>query len=103
MFILTRVEATGISKEGSWGQSGTEKERLLNVRLVWTFLLRKAKGVASSWKETIDAETLDVADSAQGKPRGKILCEDVWDTIRWKVPQGSEAWLPREDGDEERK
>lgn len=68
---------------------GTEWDRkgaLLNARLVWTFLLRKAMVVASSWKEAIDVGTLDVADSAQGKPPGKILCEDVWDMIRWKVP-----------------
>lgn len=80
------MEASGISREGGWGQSGTEKGQSLNARLVWAFLRRrKAKSVASSWKEAVDAGTLDVADPTQGKPWGKVLCEDVWDTVRWKV------------------
>lgn len=58
-------------------------------RLLWAFLHQKGKSVASSWKEAVDAGTLDVADPAQGKPRGKILSEDMWDTVRWKVGEGS--------------
>lgn len=27
----------------------------------------------------------------RGKPRGKVLCEDVWDTVRWTVRKGDLA------------
>lgn len=58
---------------------------MLNAGLLWTFLLRKPKSVASSREEAVSAGTLGIADSAQGKPLKKILGEDLWGLIRWET------------------
>lgn len=69
------------------GLNGTEKGVLPNTikTAVGIPYIRKERVSQAAGRKQLMLGHLMYLTPAQGKPRGKILSEDMWDKVRWKV------------------